>query len=249
MSMLHTVVGRSPWTLAFVALALVSCVENRSSVTITHNAVMASDCVVSGTDTAFRSMGTLDVGAAAMSCYLPEYVMFPMVENNLLSTEATGAIETNYVEIVEARINLDLGAMGDSFEDLRFKYPAFKTLAPGEAAPLEVVVIPHQYAQLFASYVQSTGEQPIIRVKLKFMYQHGGYEHETHEIEYPIKLCAGCLIFETNIACNSGLVDPGWPKGNQCLLTNAQDEQVYCCTDPASACPVCPAVDTSTTTE
>ena len=241
---------RTQFAVAVVGLLfllLTGCVENRSSVLILQNAVPGDDCTMSDTTSEYRTMGTLELSEVAFSCnYNPQYFMYPVITNALLPTGEVGAtVEQNYIEIVEARVDLDLGSLGGSFEDLKYRYPAFKLLAPGETATLQVLVIPPQIAELLAGTVRASGQQPIIRVKLKFLYQHGGLEHETHQIDYPIQLCDGCLIKEIT-TCDSGEVGGDWPQGNSCNPT--QDDLLYCCSS-GGACPVCPAIDTSTQTE
>jgi hypothetical protein len=167
--------------------------------------------------------------------------MFPLIINNLQSTMATTGAEENYVQIVEARINLDLGALGANVESslTRFRYPAFKVLSPGEDAALQVLVIPEATAKTIGSLLVADGTA-IIRVKLKFMYKHGGFERETNEIEYPVQVCNGCLI-QANYSCSGGTLPASIPSGNTCNYT---DDPVVCC-DAGGACPVCPAVATT----
>jgi hypothetical protein len=231
--------------VAMVAIGLVGCVEDRISLTILRNAVPNSDCTVdSGGD--FRSMGRLDLSETAFSdtfAQAPQYIMYPVVQNNLIPTadQGTGA-ELNVVEVKEARIDLDLGDIA-GLEPMKHKFPVFITLMPGESAALPVVAIPPHIATLLASAVQGNPDyQPIIRVKLKFLFQIGIREKESHQIEFPVVLCDGCLL---NVGgyCDSGLFTTIAHAGNACNMV--QDAQVDCCLDNGGGV-ICPAVDTST---
>jgi hypothetical protein len=231
--------------LVLGALALTACVENQSSVVILRNQVPTESCTASSSG-GYRSMGVLDISPLAFQCFTPQYFMFPLVQNNLTSTVGTHGIELNYISIKEARIDLDLGVLGATVESsaLRFRYPAFVMLAPEESASLQVPVIPTQTADLIRSAVASTGAMPIIRVRLKFAYEHGGLEQETHQIEYPIQLCDECLI-TADYQCAGGDLPQTIPQGNACNPT--QDDPLLCCYSTGE-CPVCPATDTSSGT-
>ncbi len=225
---------------------LLGCVEDRSSLTILRNAVPASDCTVDSVTSEFRSMGWLDLSETAFSdtfAQAPQYLMYPVVQNNLIPTvdQGTGA-ELNVMEIKEARIDLALGDIGGEYEDLKFKFPVFVTLFPGDSAALPVVVIPPQIASLLAGAVQGRADyQPIVRVKLKFLYQLGIRTKESHQIEFPVVLCDGCLL-DIGGYCDSGLFSTLDHVGNACNYV--QDAQVDCCLDNGGGV-VCPAVDTS----
>lgn len=231
-------------TVALVlgTLAFTACVENQSSVVILRNQSPSGGCTASDSGGS-RSMGVLDISALAFQCFEPQYFMFPLVQNNLTSTVASQGIELNYINIKEARIDLDLGALGANVESsaTRFRYPAFLMLAPEESASMQVPVIPVQTAELIGSEARATGLMPILRVRLKFLYEHGGLEHETHEIEYPVQLCDGCLI-NADYQCDGGDLPMTIPQGNACNPT--QDDPLVCCYSTGE-CPVCPATDTS----
>jgi hypothetical protein len=230
--------------LVLGALALGACVENQSSVVILANQVPSTDCTAS-TSSGYRSMGVLDISPLAFQCFEPKYYMFPLVQNNLISTVATQGVELNYIFIKEARVDLDLGVLGANLEAAatRFGYPALLTLEPGASAALQVPVIPVQTADLIRAQVDAIGAMPIIRVRLKFAYEHGGMEKETHEVEYPIQLCEGCLI-TNDYQCSGGDLPQTIPQGNACNPT--QDDPLMCCMSTGE-CPVCPATDTSGT--
>lgn len=231
---------------ALMVAGLVGCVEDRTSLTIMKNSVPNSDCIADPASSEFRSMGRLDLSETAFSSFAdsPQYIMYPVVQNNLVPTADQGTgTELNIVEIKEARINLDLGDIAGDFENLKFKFPVFITLAPGESASLNVVAIPPQIAAVLASAVQGQENyQPIVRVKLKFLYQLGFREKESHQIEYPVVLCDGCLL-NVGEYCDSGLYATLAHEGNACNYV--QDAQVDCCLDNGGGV-VCPAVDTST---
>jgi len=242
--------ARFGWFIAIVATVLATglgCVEDRTSLTILRNAVPSSDCTVDGAAAEFRSMGWLDLSETAFSdtfAQAPQYIMYPVVQNNLVPTldQGTGA-ELNIVEIKEARIDLDLGGIAGEEEVYKIKFPVFVTLLPGDIAALPVVVIPPQIASVLAGAVQGQVDyQPIVRVKLKFLYQLGARDKESHQIEFPVVLCDGCLL-DIGGYCDSGLFTSLAHPGNACNYV--QDAQVDCCLDNAGGV-ICPAVDTST---
>jgi hypothetical protein len=170
--------------------------------------------------------------------------MYPVLQNNLISTkeQGTGA-ELNVVEIIEARVDVDAGSVGGDFEPMRFASPAFITLMPGDSAALPVVVIPPSIAEVLATQVQGDPiRQPLVRVMVKFLYQLGAIEHETHQIEYAVVLCDGCLIHVGGY-CDSGLYTTVENTGNPCNY--AQDARMDCCLDNGGGL-ICPARDTST---
>lgn len=239
----------SGWCMVVMVVAstgFLGCVEDRSSLTIMRNTIPSSDCTLDSAGSEFRSMGWLDLSETAFSdtfAQAPQYLMYPVVQNNLVSTleQGTGA-ELNVMEIKEARIDLALGDISGEYPDLAFKFPVFVTLLPGEMAALPVVVIPPQVASQLAGAVQGIPDyQPIVRVKLKFLYQLGIREKESHQIEFPVVLCDGCLL---NIGgyCDSGLFSDLNHTGNACNYV--QDAQVDCCLDNGGGV-ICPAVDTS----
>jgi hypothetical protein len=232
--------------VALVGLvALGGCVENRDSVTILQMQTPSSDCSVTGGGGSFISMGRLDVWNAFDDA--AEYFMFPLVQNNLLSTASTNDVERNYIEIIEARVELDFGALGASLDadTARFRYPAFKTLAPGESATLQVLGVPAVTARVLANLLPSAGDSVIVRARLKFLYQHGEYERVTHTVEFPI-LVGRYVLFprpEETVTCDSGLVPDTVSEGNGC--NPYQDTPIDCCVSGSTL--VCPAVDTSDT--
>ncbi len=229
--------------LALGATGLLGCVENRGSVTIVRNALPNPDCTVDTATSEFRSMGVLDLSETSFALGAPQYVMFPVLQNNLISTvdQGTGA-ELNVVEVLEARVDVDTGAAGAGLEPYRYAFPTFVTLMPGDSAALPVVVIPPQFATVLATNIQGDPDfQPIVRVKLKFLYQLGGRQIETHQIEYPVILCDGCLI-RVGSYCDSGLYATVENQGNACSF--AQDVAMDCCLDNGGGL-VCPAQDTS----
>lgn len=237
------------WFWCFIAVVvivgtgLLGCVENRGSVTILRNAVPNSDCTIDSASNEFRSMGVLDLSETAFALGAPQYVMFPVLQSNLISTKDQGTgSELNIVEILEARVDVDTGNAGAGLEPYSYAFPTFVTLMPGDSAALPVVVIPPQYAAVLATRVQGNLEyQPIIRVRVKFLYQLGGREIETHQIEFPVILCDGCLI-RVGGYCDSGLYSTVQNQGNPCSF--AQDSAMDCCLDNGGGF-ICPAVDTS----
>jgi hypothetical protein len=233
--------------LACVALSLVGlggCVENRGSVTVSSNLVPNADCTADPGSTEIRTSGRLDLSELAFELTDPRYVMWTSVTNNLISTKEGGSgAELNIIEIVEARIDLDAGSL-QGFEPLRFVQPIFVTMGPGDSAGLNVVVIPPQIANLLKDDIQGREmyDQPYVRVRLKFLYQLGGLQHETQQIEYAVALCNGCLI-DPGSTCDSGLYTSVAMQGNPCSF--AQDMPMQCCRGSVGGY-VCPAQDTST---
>jgi len=233
-----------PRSVAPVALgaliALGGCVENRESVTILEMTSPSSDCTADAGGS-FISMGRLELAAAGVD--LVEYYAFPVVQNNLIPTASELDVERNYIEIIEARVELDFGGLG--LGNARFRYPAFKTLQPGESAALQVVAIPSATAQALADALPNAGDSALVRARIKFLYQHGEYERVTHEIEFPILVGTNILIAppEDIVTCDSGLLPETIRSGNGCNIY--QDIGVDCCLSGSSL--ICPAVDTSST--
>ncbi len=237
-----------PGLLAVLGLLAPSgCVENRASVTVRQMLVPNSSCVATPDSDTFLSMGTLDVGLIDDPAYTTQYFVFPQVENNMISTLESEGIEMNMIEIIEARVTLDFGALGGALDadTTRFRYPAFVTLPAGEKAAIQVIAIPTATARVLASQLPNVGDTAIVRVRLKFLYQHGEYEHETHEVEFPIQICRYCLVTPPSeaVLCDSGLITESARQGNGCNIV--QDLPVDCCL--AGSQYICPAVDTSET--
>lgn len=226
-------------------LAFPGCVENRSSLTILQMQVPNADCTVDTSEDRFLPMGALDIyNASAVNV---QYFMYPLLKNNLLPTASENDLERNYIEVIEARVELDFGALGGALDSdtTRFRYPAFKTFAPGESAPLVVLGIPTATARVIANLLPNPGDSVIVRARVKFLYQHGEYEHETHEVEFPI-LVGRYILFTPPaemVNCDSGLLPDNILTGNAC--NPYQDLAVDCC--QSGSLPVCPAVDTSST--
>jgi hypothetical protein len=224
-------------------------VEDRNSLTIRQMAVPDSQCVAMAGQSTYLTMGTLDVALIDQSNVSTQYFMFPEVENNLLSTEEGEGVELNNIEIIEARVELDFGVVGTALDadTTRFRYPAFITVAPGQAVAIQVLAIPEPTARVLAALLPNPQDKVIVRVNLKFLYQLGEYERETHEVEFPIQVCRNCLIptLESTVLCDSGLVPDTIREGNRCNIV--QDNPVDCCVSGSTL--VCPAVDTSEGTD
>lgn len=227
-----SIYGRIAGVGLVVALVagLVSCVEDRGSVTILRNTVPNADCIPDPGSDEFRASGRLDISENAGLAGTRRYTMFPVVQNNLISTVEQGAVvEQNIIELIEARVDLSGSYSG------RFSIPMFVTLFPGDQAGMAVDVIPSQLAAQLSPGV--------INVKLRFLYQLGARDRETHEIEYSIEVCDGCLV-TVGSACDSGDYEDVEQTGFSCNVT--QDLPVLCCTG-SDGLPICPAIDTSTT--
>lgn len=222
-----------------VILALGGCVENRQSVTILQMQMADDDCMVSSSQSSSTvQMGRLDIWNAEN---VPtEYYLFPLVQNNLISTASAEDVERNQIEIVEAVVELDLGESGGS---AKFNYPAFITLSPGESAAVQVRAIPASVSQVLAGRLSSPGDSQWVRIRLKLRYQHGEYERETHTVDFPV-LVGRYILFpqpSETPACDSGLVPDNVRTGNGC--NPYQDKPIDCCTMGGAL--VCPAEDMS----
>jgi len=233
------------WLGAAALMVLPGCVENRASVTIKKMLVPDSSCVVAADSDTYITMGTLDIGE--MDQYQTQYFMYPQVENNLLATKESEGAELNMIELIEARVTLDFGVLGGALDvdTTQFRYPAFVTLAPGDHAAVQVLGIPEPTARVIAAQLPNVGDSTIVRVRLKFLYQLGEYQRETHEIEFPVLICRDCLITApvNRKQCDSGQIGENVRQGNSCNIV--QDIPVDCCLDGSQL--ICPAVDTSDT--
>ena len=234
--------------LAVGGLVATGCVEDRTSLTIQKMLVPNSDCVAVGGSDTYVTMGALDIALIDDGNYAPpQYYLFPEVANHLLSTEEDEGIELNLIEIIEARVTLDFGTLGSALDadTTRFAYPAFVTMAPGDVDAVQVLGIPAPTARVLASLLPNVGDSVIVRIRLKFLYQHGEYERETHEVEFPVQVCRNCLVPPMAPLCSSG--DGSGTtirQGNGCNIV--QDTPVDCCIEGSHL--ICPAVYTGGTT-
>lgn len=227
------------WCAILVAwlVGIGACVENRQSVTILQMQAADDNCMVSsGQSSNTVQMGRLDIWNAAN---VPtEYYLFPLVKNNLLSTASTDDVERNQIEIVEAVVELDLGASGGT---AKFNYPAFITLSPGESAAVQVRAIPSSVSEVLAGRLTSPGDSQWVRIGVRLRYQHGEYEKETHQVDFPV-LVGRYILFpspEETPGCDSGLVPEQVREGNGCNIY--QDKPIDCCTMGGNL--ICPAED------
>jgi len=231
--------------LLLLGVGLSGCVEDRTSLTIRKMLVPDSTCTATAGSAEFISMGTLDISQVDNPDVTVQYFLFPEVENNLVSTEEGEGVELNQLEIIEARVSLDFGALVSTLDAdaAKFRYPAFLTMAPGDSAVIQVLGIPAPTARVLASLLPNVGDTVIVRIKVKFLYQLGEYEHESMEVEFPVQVCNHCLLTPLSQAplCDSGLLPDTIREGNGCNIF--QDVPVDCCQSGGKL--ICPAVDTS----
>lgn len=229
------------WALPLLSMLamLGGCVENRQSVTILQMQAADDNCMVSsGQSSSTIQMGRLDIWNAEN--VTTEYYLFPLVQNNLLSTASAEDVERNQIEIVEAVVELDLGDSGGS---AKFNYPAFITLSPGETAAVQVRAIPASVSEVLAGRLPNPGDTQWVRIRVRLRYQHGEYERVTHTVDFPV-LVGRYILFpppSETPACDSGLVPDDPRTGNGC--NPYQDKPIDCCTMGGAL--VCPAEDMS----
>lgn len=220
-------------------LGLGACVENRQSVTILRMGVAGSSCTISGdTEGTYIQMGRLEIVDAESKNV--EYYVFPIVQNNLLSTASDLDVERNQIEIKEAHVELGMGALGSA----KFSYPVFISLNPGDSAALQVVAIPAAASAALANALPNVGDTQWVRARISFLYQHGEYNRLSQEVDFPIQV-GRYLLFtrpEDALSCTSEEAAALTHTGNPCNIY--QDDLVDCCVSGSSL--VCPALVTTT---
>lgn len=188
----------------------------------------------------------LDVSPLVCDCYeaLAAYTALIDIEHNPDCTLGNGTIPQEDVEFFGINIELDpSGLVGADTEPTRLRFTAFGTLSAGDQATIPTSLIPPQLACSLTPHL-SPGEQGRVVARVAVAYMLGGVELESPPMDIPVDVCHGCVLVDTGIACDSGLVDPDWPDGpDDCF---GPDEPTWCCTDESQECPVCPAEDTST---
>jgi len=224
-------------------LCVLGCQDNSASLIILQNQIPGTGCTVeSSSSGTHRPQGTLDVLWYTGAGQPAGYYMFPLLQNNLISTEdtSTGQIEHNCLTVKEAEVDLDLGnAGGDVDGDLmKYKVSTAVTICPGEMRAVSVMVIPPQIVEMIAGGIPENGTE-YANVTIRMVSKRGRTTIKSSSMSFPIKICNGCLI--NNLGdCSS----PGIPEdpatGNEC--NPAQDDPLECCVSGVDW--VCPAEST-----
>ena len=232
------------WVLGMVTSLLFlsgGCQENSASLVIIQNQIPGAGCSVESTaSTNYRPQGTLDVSWYTEVGQPAGYYMFPLVQNNLMSTEDTenGVVEQNCVTIKETQVDLKLGALGTYVESnfTKYKVPTAVTICPGEMRAVSVMVIPPQVVEIIAPQIREDGME-YVNVKIRMVGKRGGTTIKSNSMSYPIFICNGCLIKDLG-DCNSPTIPESPAAGNEC--NPAQDNRLDCCQSGVEW--ICPAV-------
>ncbi|MCD6499271.1 MAG: hypothetical protein J7M25_13345 [Deltaproteobacteria bacterium] len=230
------------------ALVLGGCESNSATLLIIQNQIPGDGCSVDSSGTgAYRTQGTLDVAWYLQKNQPAYYNLYPLIQNNLMSTAdpSAGTIEENCITIREARVDLDLGDLGEYVESNLTKYsvPLSMTICPGEEKVVSVRVIPSQVVELIADQI-SQGSSKLIIAKVHIVGSRGSHDLSSNSMSYPIFVCNGCLVKNLGL-CSSDTIPSDPEEGNGC--NPSQDDPIECCTQGAEL--VCPAVAPTTTTD
>lgn len=227
--------------IALTLSASLGCEENSASLVILQNQVPGEGCTVESSETAdYRPQGKLDVLWYSQVGQPAGYYMFPLVQNNLISTEntETGTVEENCITIKETRVDLDLGGLGEYVESNFTKYavPTAVTICPGEMRAVSVMVIPPQVVAVIAGQIPENGME-YVSAKIRMVGKRGSTTIKSNSMTYPIFLCNGCLI--KNLGnCDTAVIPEDPAPGNPC--NPAQDDPMECCVQGVDW--VCPAI-------
>jgi len=233
---------------ALSALVLGGCEANSASLLIIQNQIPGDGCSVDSSGTgAYRTQGTLDVAWYLQKKQPAYYNLYPLIRNNLLSTANTesGSIEENCVTIREARVDLDLGDLGNYVESNLTKYsvPLSMTICPDEEKVVSVRVIPSQVVELIADQINE-GSTTLVIATVHVVGRRGSHDIASNSMSYPIFVCNGCLVKNLGL-CSSDTIPTTPKEGNGC--NPSQDDPIECCTQGAEL--VCPAVAPTPTTD
>jgi hypothetical protein len=229
----------------WVLVPSAGCEENSASLVILQNQVPGEGCVVSSEPSGdYRPQGKLDVFWYTEIGEPTSYYMFPLVQNNLVSTvdEDNGVVEQNCITIKETQVDLDLGALGTYVESNFTKYsvPTAVTICPGETRAVSVMVVPNQVVSLIASQIPENGME-YFNAKIRMVGKRGSTKIKSNSLTYPIFVCNGCLINNLG-SCDTANIPQDPDPGNPC--NPAQDDMLDCCTQGVEW--VCPAVGENT---
>jgi hypothetical protein len=208
-----------------LALGLSGCVDDNRMFFIRQNQAPGSSCTVDTSASAAALWGGIfDLKAPGF-----DYLMNPLVENQMLSTVGDKQPERNRLHMLRFDIELELegaGSLGESSHDVA------GVIDPnGTAVFAGVPVIP---AQVASQLQLQPGQQRLLRVKLRAIADRSGDDMESAEFIFPVTLCNECIV-DWKDQCPAS-------DSTEDVLTNAcglpQDSPVTCCrtADNAVAC-------------
>ncbi len=242
---MKTALKKSLLAIALAASVIVTgCEQNSASLIILQNLVPGEGCSLESGGTAYRTQGTLDVAWYLRKNQPAYYDMYLLVKNNLLTTASAGtAVEENCIILEKARVNLDMGSLGDYVESslTRYEVPLALTICPDEEKAVTVRVIPSQVVQLVASQINE-GSTVLATAHVELVGKRGSFDIPSNSVDFPIFLCNGCLVQNMGL-CSSDTIPESPKTGNPC--NPSQDEIIECCSEGADL--ICPATAPSDT--
>lgn len=201
------------------AAALGGCADDTPELYIQQNGIPDDECLTASTGgSAFRSRGVLDL------LITNQYVMFPLVENSLVSSESVSfgggggeglsgnEWEANAITLRRAEVSFDApDALGVPLPR-SVEIPISGTAQPGDLISASLLVVSPQIGSALrrSTFLRDSNSSIDLLVRLKFFgVTGGGREIDSNEFIYPITLCFGCLLSVPPEA-----VDPSLPAPN-----------------------------------
>lgn len=237
------------WVAALSSVVVGACGRVPGQFEIINNQVPTDGCVIPTNATVYQGQGRLDlslVNGGAESAYF----VFPLMRNNLEGSDP--GVDANKITLKSFAVDISpLGAapaqtqqVFDTLEGdsslrslLHYKTPWSGSLASGGSElSAWVPAFPAELAGRILA-TQEVGRTPSVAVNLRIRAfgSTTTKEIESDPFDYPVYLCAGCLIANLQ-PCP--FTAPVANKGNDCNI--AQDEPVDCCTSGNDL--ICPAV-------
>ncbi|MBM4386852.1 MAG: hypothetical protein FJ088_03880 [Deltaproteobacteria bacterium] len=230
-------------------LVSISCIEERNPQVLLYVTNLAmtreTQCIIqvgAGANQLMRTFSILDFALGN------RYFAFPLIRNQLPSiftvnesSVSENVNETNYVQIIGAYVEYDLGELAgqmtsdviaNAFTDPTFVFSNSGLLiAPGIEGVIGLEIVPNKQAghirEALAKLaktkaaIQGTSAEIVAYVTLEGMLQDGTVV-KSNLFYFPLKLCFGCLIAKTVSNCND------LPEGVQPPCIPGQDDTVDC---------------------
>ena len=243
--------SRAALPLVLLASGLAACGRVPGQFEIVNNQVPTGGCAVPVNETVYQGQGTLDV-RLVRSGNESAFFVFPLIRNNLPSP-SEGA-DTNKIVLTSFAVDISAltappatGAVLNELESNGATYPLLHYKTPwsgsipsgGGQVSAAVAAFPVELAARMLA-TQELGLTPSVWMNLRIRsFGHTTTQDmESDPFDYPISVCAGCLI--ANVQPCPFTAAPR-NLGNPCNV--AQDYPVDCCT--AGSDLVCPPTVTA----
>jgi hypothetical protein len=239
-----------------VACGFAACGRVPGQFEIVQNQQPQSGCVIDTSETLYRGDGTLDlslVRAGAGAAYLA----FPLVKNNLPASSGSGP-DTNQIEVHSFAVDISaskygalppnvstlFGTLNQSSHDsadyalLHYSVPWAASLGSGGGTAATLV---GAFPVTLAARVAATGDigvsrtSMLVNARIRAFGSTGTQDLESDPLDFPIYVCAGCLVGEV-LTCP--LAAAPARTGNPCNVS--QDNTVDCCSLNGEL--ICPAI-------